>query len=87
MRARFSHLDPSRSILTPQDAAAFPLLQPGRVPAGHLVLLGDNRESSLDSRRVGYFPTTRVLGIALLARHPTGTLTHAPPEKAVSPNR
>ncbi|MEU7227949.1 S26 family signal peptidase [Streptomyces chrestomyceticus] len=55
-------------VLTPQDAAAFPLLQPGRVPPGNLVLLGDNHRSSLDSRQVGYFPATRVLGIALLAR-------------------
>ncbi|MEU4202169.1 S26 family signal peptidase [Streptomyces sp. NPDC045470] len=55
-------------ILTPQDAAGFPLLRPGLVPSGHLVLLGDNHRSSLDSRQVGYFPTSRVLGIALLAR-------------------
>ncbi|MFI2238847.1 S26 family signal peptidase [Streptomyces chrestomyceticus] len=55
-------------VLTPQDAAAFPLLRPGRVPSGNLVLLGDNHRSSLDSRQVGYFPTARVLGIALLAR-------------------
>ncbi|MEU3544817.1 S26 family signal peptidase [Streptomyces paromomycinus] len=55
-------------VLTLQDAAAFPLLQPGRVPSGRLVLLGDNHRSSLDSRQVGYSPTARVLGIALLAR-------------------
>ncbi|MER5701586.1 S26 family signal peptidase [Micromonospora sp. NPDC002296] len=33
-----------------------------RVPAGHLVLLGDNPRASLDSRSVGYFPAARVLG-------------------------
>ncbi|WP_229398338.1 S26 family signal peptidase [Micromonospora okii] len=34
----------------------------GRVPPGHLVLLGDNPRASLDSRSLGYFPATRVLG-------------------------
>src|SRR2546429_1103790 len=37
----------------------------GRVPDGMLVLLGDNREDSFDSRQVGYFPADRVLGGAV----------------------
>ncbi|WP_245811825.1 S26 family signal peptidase [Actinophytocola xinjiangensis] len=34
-----------------------------RVPPGKIVLLGDNQAVSLDSRRLGYFPTDRVLGV------------------------
>jgi signal peptidase I len=32
------------------------------VPAGKLVLLGDNAEASFDSRLIGYFPADLVLG-------------------------
>ncbi|MFG3556709.1 S26 family signal peptidase [Micromonospora sp. NPDC047557] len=35
------------------------------VPRGRLVLLGDNREVSVDSRTVGYFSAEQVLGVAL----------------------
>ncbi|GGM40198.1 hypothetical protein GCM10012275_08970 [Longimycelium tulufanense] len=36
---------------------------PGQsVPEGMLVLLGDNKDESYDSRYVGYFPAARVLG-------------------------
>ncbi|GHC68014.1 S26 family signal peptidase [Streptomyces cinnamoneus] len=35
------------------------------VPVGMVVLLGDNREQSYDSRHVGYFPAERVLGSVL----------------------
>ncbi|BCL16547.1 S26 family signal peptidase [Micromonospora sagamiensis] len=37
----------------------------GRVPAGHLVLLGDNPEVSRDSRHFGAVPVERVLGVAV----------------------
>ncbi|MEU2851883.1 S26 family signal peptidase [Streptomyces syringium] len=43
----------------PVPSAALP---GARVPEGGLVLLGDNRAVSFDSRDVGYFPTDRVLG-------------------------
>jgi signal peptidase I len=33
------------------------------VPAGQLVVLGDNASASYDSRAVGYFPIERVLGV------------------------
>lgn len=33
-----------------------------RVPAGHLLLLGDNAAVSFDSRQMGSFPVDRVLG-------------------------
>jgi len=35
------------------------------VPAGRLVLLGDNRERSHDSRSVGYYRTDRLRGVAV----------------------
>ncbi|MCM6771890.1 S26 family signal peptidase [Nocardia sp. CDC159] len=35
------------------------------VPQGRLVLLGDNKRVSFDSRRVGYVPAERVLGTVL----------------------
>jgi signal peptidase I len=40
------------------------------VPAGNLVLVGDNRRLSLDSRRIGYFPVQRVLGIVMRGARP-----------------
>ena len=44
--------------------AEVPLLRSDPVvPAGHLVLLGDNRAHSHDSRAVGYYRTDRLLGV------------------------
>ncbi|MCX4774952.1 S26 family signal peptidase [Streptomyces sp. NBC_01260] len=39
-----------------------------RVPAGRLVVLGDNPQASADSRQAGYFPGDRVFGVALRLR-------------------
>lgn len=35
------------------------------VPAGQLVLLGDNAAASIDSRTAGYYATERLLGVVL----------------------
>ena len=34
-----------------------------RVPPGQVVLLGDNRRCSVDSRQLGYFPLECILGV------------------------
>lgn len=45
--------------------AGVPDLPPGgRVPAGHLVVLGDNAAVSLDSRELGPVPVERLVGVA-----------------------
>ena len=36
-----------------------------RVPPGSLVVIGDNRTVSVDSRELGLIPGDRVLGVAL----------------------
>jgi signal peptidase I len=36
-----------------------------RIPAGKLVLLGDNPDWSNDSRQLGYFPAERLLGVVV----------------------
>ncbi|MGW0792787.1 S26 family signal peptidase [Streptomyces sp. NPDC002911] len=48
------------------------------VPEGMLVLLGDNRHDSYDSRSVGYFPLVRVLGTV----EESGRPVPAPPSMA-----
>ena len=40
-------------------------LPPLRVPAGHLLVLGDNRNASLDSHLWGPLPANRVIGTAV----------------------
>ncbi|MEU6424343.1 S26 family signal peptidase [Microbispora sp. NPDC046973] len=44
-----------------------------RVPAGHLVVLGDDPRSSLDSRQRGFVPADRVLGVVLRRLPPDGS--------------
>jgi signal peptidase I len=42
------------------------------VPAGRLVVLGDNPARSMDSRQLGYIPADRVLGVVLRSMHSAG---------------
>ncbi|MEV4415375.1 S26 family signal peptidase [Catellatospora sp. NPDC049609] len=42
----------------------------GTVPAGRVVVLGDNAAASMDSREIGLVPVERVLGVALRSRRP-----------------
>ena len=43
------------------------------VPAGQLVVLGDNPARSLDSRQLGYIPADRVLGVVTRSMRRAGT--------------
>jgi signal peptidase I len=49
----------------------------GRVPAGHLVVLGDNPARSYDSRAAGLFPAGALLGVVvrILGRAPVRGVT------------
>jgi signal peptidase I len=55
--------DPTPDLVLSADA---PGAQP-LVPAGQLVVLGDNLAVSQDSRELGYIPADRVLGVAIRA--------------------
>jgi signal peptidase I len=60
-----------RAVAVPGDPvprAAVPALRHApeqRVPAGHLVVLGDNAGASRDSRQFGYLPAAGLLGVAV----------------------
>lgn len=52
-----------RVAATPGQPVPLATVRPGtRVPAGRLVLLGDNRGASTDSRHVGYYRSDDLLG-------------------------
>ncbi|MFI0790866.1 S26 family signal peptidase [Streptomyces lydicus] len=73
-----------RVAALPGDPVPQPLLRatapprPGPVPQGHLVLLGDNPEHSVDSRHFGFYPSERVLGAVV---KPLRTPTRPPPRR------
>ena len=58
--ARHTQAGDEPETLSPRDNFA-----PHRVPAGHLFMMGDNRENSADSRYWGYVPMDLVKGRAL----------------------
>lgn len=74
-----------RVAALPGDPVPEPLLRtstptrPGPVPEGHLVLLGDNPEHSVDSRHFGFYPSERVLGAVV---GPLRTPARRPPRRA-----
>ena len=47
------------SLYRPSEARDF---GPVIVPAGHYLLLGDNRDNSMDSRYLGFFPRNEIVG-------------------------
>lgn len=56
----------------PKDAGpALRALAEERVPAGRMVLLGDNPLQSLDSRQCGYFTSGQLLGVVVRRLAPT----------------
>ncbi|RIX27242.1 signal peptidase I [Sphingomonas edaphi] len=64
---------PSFTVLDQTDAGMADVFGPVRVPEGHLFLMGDNRDDSLDSRYaveiggMGFVPIDRIVGRAELA--------------------
>ena len=61
------------------------MLEPFTVPTGQLLVLGDNRNASLDSHLWGPLPTERVIGTAVLRYWPlqrVGLLRRNPTESA-----
>lgn len=56
-----------RAVALPGDPvpAGAPPSADGLVPAGALFILGDNTAHSYDSRRAGFFPADRLLGVVV----------------------
>jgi signal peptidase I len=65
--ARHSDLPQEPAGLSPRDNLA-----PVTVPPGHLFMMGDNRENSLDSRFWGFLPMELVKGRAVFIYFSTG---------------
>ena len=54
-----------RAAAVPGDPVPDGVPETGPVPMGKLVLIGDNTEPGYDSRRVGYFDATTLLGVMI----------------------
>jgi signal peptidase I len=55
----------------PAELLACDLVSPGQlVPSGLLAVLGDNAAVSLDSRRIGYIPAERLVGVMVRPLQP-----------------
>lgn len=67
---------------SPPAPAGDAATEPVRVPAGSLVLLGDNTRASFDSRRVGYFAMEAVLGRVLFSGRPRVSEIPGAPEES-----
>ncbi|WP_090929089.1 S26 family signal peptidase [Nonomuraea jiangxiensis] len=66
----------------PVPKAAIPSLRSARdvvVPEGRLVLVGDNRAHSRDSRQSGYFASESLLGVAVTRLPHATSAENAPP--------
>ncbi|HET6296626.1 MAG TPA: S26 family signal peptidase [Kribbella sp.] len=67
-----------RIVALPGDSvpkvAVGKLLEGDTVPAGRLLVVGDNPDESYDSRQIGYIPVERVFGL-VLRRLSTGART------------
>lgn len=57
----------------PQDPLGEPLHQPETVKKGHIVVMGDNRNNSKDSRYIGQIPIERLIGRAEVIIFPPTT--------------
>jgi signal peptidase I len=69
--------DPGR--VTPAPQSPRDNFGPVRVPPGHFFMMGDNRDSSYDSRFWGFVPRDLVLGKAMVIHWSWGTDQNAPP--------
>ncbi len=63
-RERLTARDPGHSIMLTRSRFAGRDFGPVTVPAGHYLVMGDNRDNSFDSRGFGFVPRESILGKA-----------------------